>query len=130
MPLDIVEKGKEKASVLRIKALPSLTLVLIGSIDWLTTIIGIAYFGAVESNPLMGSITRTSLVTFTVVKLTTTVLVALLFYKAEKTLDGAREKTGHSFLLTRITLRAAFVIATALLLAAVLNNIMVVARAM
>src|SRR3990170_7498498 len=84
-----LEKGEEKANVLRIRAVPSLAFILIGSIDWLTTIIGISYFGAVESNPFMADMTRTSLVTFTAVKLTTTVLVALLFYNAEKTLLGA-----------------------------------------
>jgi hypothetical protein len=99
-----------------------------GSMDWLTTIIGIVYFGAVESNPFMASLTSTSLVTFTVVKLATTVFVALLFYKAEKTLLVVPDKTSRSFMLTRIVLRAAYVIATALLLAAVVNNLLVVLK--
>ena len=115
--------------MLRIRAVPSLAFVTIGAMDWLTTIIGVSYFGAVESNPFMADMTKTSLITFTAVKLTTTVLVALLFYQAEKTLLGARDKSSRSFMLTRITLRAAYVIATLLLLAAVLNNLMVVARA-
>jgi Domain of unknown function (DUF5658) len=115
--------------VLRIRAVPSLAFILIGAMDWLTTIIGVSYFGAVESNPFMADITRTSLLTFTAVKLTTTVLVALLFYNAEKTLLGVRDKSSRSFMLTRITLRAAYVVATMLLLAAVLNNLIVAARA-
>ena len=97
--------------------------------DWLTTVIGIVYFGAVESNPFMASLTSTSLVTFTAVKLATTVLVALLFYKAEKTLLVAPDKTSRSFRLTRVVLRASYLIATALLLAAVVNNLSVVAQA-
>jgi hypothetical protein len=124
-----LEKGEEKAKMLRIRAVPSLAFILIGSMDWLTTIIGISYFGAVESNPFIAGMTRTSLVTFTAVKLTTTALVALLFYKADKTLLGARDKSSRFFRLTRITLKAAYVIATVLLLAAVLNNLIVVARA-
>ena len=96
--------------------------------DWLTTIIGIAYFGAVESNPFMAGLTSTSLITFTAVKLATTLFVALLFYKAEKTLLVAADKTSRSFMLTRIVLRAAYIIATALLLAAVVNNLLVVAK--
>lgn len=106
-----------------------MTLVLMGTMDWLTTIIGIAYFGAVESNPLMAGLTSTSLLTFTAVKLATTMLVALLFYKAEKTLLAAPNRTSRSFMLTRIILRAAYVITTALLLAAIVNNLIVVARA-
>jgi len=98
--------------------------------DWLTTLIGIVYFGAVESNPFMASLTSTSLATFTAVKLATTVLVALLFYKAEKTLLVAPDKTSRSFMLTRIVLKASYLLATALLLAAVVNNLLVVAQAL
>ena len=94
--------------------------------DWLTTIIGIAYFGAVESNPFMAGLTSTSLVTFTAVKLTTTLLMALLFYKAEKTLQVAPNKTSRTFMLTRVILRVAYVAITAVLLAAVINNLIVV----
>ena len=96
--------------------------------DWLTTIIGIVYFGAVESDPFMAGLTSTSLITFTAVKLATTLFVALLFYKAEKNLLVAPDKTSRSFMLTRIVLRAAYIIATALLLAAVVNNLLVVAK--
>ena len=115
--------------MLRANAVPSLALVLMGTMDWLTTIIGITYFGAVENNPFMASLTGTSLVTFTAVKLTTTIFVALLFYKAEKTLLVTSDKTSRSFMLTRVVLRAAYVMATVLLLAAVANNISVVAQA-
>jgi hypothetical protein len=100
-----------------------------GSMDWLTTIIGIVYFGAVESNPFMAGLTSTSLITFTAVKLATTLFVALLFYKAEKNLLVAPDKTSRSFMLTRIVLRAAYLIATAMLLAAVVNNLLVVVKA-
>jgi hypothetical protein len=127
--MEIVEKGKEEASILRARAVLSLTLVLMGTMDWLTTIIGIAYFGAVESNPFMAGLTSTSLITFTAVKLTTTMLVALLFYNAEKTLFAAPNRTSHTFMLTRITLRVAYIVAATLLLAAVVNNLLVVARA-
>jgi hypothetical protein len=98
--------------------------------DWLTTIIGIAYFGAVESNPFMAGLTSTSLITFTAVKLTTTALVALLFYKAEKTLLVTADKNNRSFMLTRMVLRTAYIIATVLLLVAVVNNLVIVAQAL
>jgi hypothetical protein len=113
-----------------VKAVPSVTLVLMGTMDWLTTIIGIVYFGAVESNPFMAGLTSTSLGAFTAVKLTTTALVALLFYKAEKTLLVTEDKTRHSFTITRIVLRITYIIATAFLLAAVVNNLIIVAQAL
>ena len=120
---------KEEADTLRIQVVPSLSLILMGSMDWLTTIIGIVYFGAVESNPFMAGLTSTNLVAFTAVKLTTTMFVALLFYKAEKTLLLVPDKTSHAFRLTRIVLRASYIVATALLLAAVVNNLLVVVKA-
>ena len=124
-----VEKGREEASILRVRAVPSFALVLMGSMDWLTTVIGIFYFGAVEGNPFLADITRTSLVAFTAIKLATTIFVGLLFYQAEKMLLRTQDKNSGSFLCARITLRAAYVIATALLLIAVLNNLIVVAKA-
>jgi hypothetical protein len=112
--------------MLRIRAVPSLALVLIGSMDWLTTIIGIVYFGAVEGNPFLADITRTSLPAFTAIKLFTTIFVGLLFYKADKMLLRTQDKSTRSFRFARIILRVAYITATALLLVAVLNNLIVV----
>jgi predicted secreted protein len=100
-----------------------------GSMDWLTTIIGIVYFGAVEGNPFLAEITRTSLPAFTAIKLSTTIIVGLLFYKAEKTLLRTQDKNSRSFRCTRIMLRGTYIAATVFLLIAVLNNLIVVARA-
>ncbi len=127
---DSSRRGKEKAHMLRFRAVPSLSLILMGSMDWLTTIVGIVYFGAVEGNPFLANITQTSLLMFTVIKLSTTVMVGLLFYKAEKALLGTPDKSTRSFKCARIVLRAAYVVATVVLLFAVLNNLIVVASAM
>ena len=116
--------------MLRIRAVPSLSLILMGSMDWLTTIIGIAYFGAVEGNPFLADITQTSLLTFTVIKLATTIMVGLLFYTAEKTLLGSVDKSTKSFKYARIILRVAYIAATGLLLSAVVNNLIVVCNAL
>jgi hypothetical protein len=100
-----------------------------GSMDWLTTIIGIVYFGAVEGNPFLADITGTSLPAFTAIKLSTTVIVGLLFYKAEKTLLRTQDKNHRSFRCARIILRVAYILAIVLLLLAVLNNLIVVVKA-
>ena len=115
--------------MLRIRVIPSLSFILLGSMDWLTTIVGIAYFGAVEGNPFMANITRISLPAFTVIKLSTTIIVGLLFYKAEKTLLRTSDKGTRTFKFTSLILRAAYVIATVILLFAVLNNLIVVVNA-
>ena len=115
--------------MLRIRAVPSLSFILMGSMDWLTTIIGIVYFGAVEGNPFMADITQTSLPAFTVIKLSTTIMVGLLFYKAEKALLRTPDKSTQSFKFTRLILRVAYITATVILLFAVLNNLLVVVNA-
>jgi hypothetical protein len=120
---------REEASILRIRTVPCLSFVLMGSMDWLTTIIGIVYFGAVEGNPFLAEITRTSLPAFTAIKLSTTIIVGLLFYKAEKTLLRTQDKNSRSFRCTRVILRGTYIAATVFLLIAVLNNLIVVARA-
>jgi hypothetical protein len=124
-----VQLRREEASILRIRTVPCLSFVLMGSMDWLTTIIGIVYFGAVEGNPFLAEITRTSLPAFTAIKLSTTIIVGLLFYKAEKTLLRTQDKNSRSFRCTRIILRGTYIAATVFLLIAVLNNLIVVARA-
>jgi hypothetical protein len=116
--------------MLRVRAVPSLSLILMGSMDWLTTIIGIVYFGAVEGNPFLADVTRTNLLAFTAIKLSTTMIIGLLFYKAEKALMRTPDKTTRSFRYARLILRGAYVTATAFLLIAVLNNLIVVAQAL
>jgi len=59
-----------------------LTIILVGLIDWLTTISGILFFGATEVNPLLSALTRSSLILFSVVKLGAVVLVGFVFYTA------------------------------------------------
>jgi hypothetical protein len=58
------------------------TLIVAGFLDWLTTMVGIAFFGAEELNPLMAGLTQTNLVAFSALKLTAIIVVALLFFKA------------------------------------------------
>jgi hypothetical protein len=99
-----------------------------GSMDWLTTIIGIFYFGAVEVNPFFAYITRTNLVAFTAIKLTTTIFVGLLYYLGERMLLRLKDKKSKSFLCARITLRGGYVVITAILLSAVLNNLIVIGK--
>jgi len=57
-------------------------LVLVGFLDWLTTVVGVAFFGASESNPLMFGLVSLNMVLFSVVKLVAVVVAGLIFYKA------------------------------------------------
>jgi hypothetical protein len=57
-------------------------LVLVGFLDWLTTVVGVSFFGASETNPLLINIVTSSIVLFSVVKLFAVFAGGLAFYKA------------------------------------------------
>jgi hypothetical protein len=57
-------------------------LVLVGFLDWLTTIVGVAFFGASETNPLLVGLVSSNMVLFSAVKLFAVVAGGLAFYKA------------------------------------------------
>jgi hypothetical protein len=101
-----------------------------GSLDWITSIMGILYVGAAEANPFLTDIARTNLPAFTAIKLFTTVLVGFLFYKSEKNLIRTQSKTPQNFRYTRLLIRGAYIAATTFLLIAVLNNLLVLAKAL
>jgi hypothetical protein len=108
--------------------IPSPAMVLTGTMDCLTTIIGIFFFGAVESNPLMAGFANTSLITFAIVKLSTTLVVAFLFHKANQALLAQKDKESRSFTFSKIALKGAYIVSTAFLVVAVLNNLIIVAQ--
>ncbi len=57
-------------------------LVLVGFFDWLTTVVGVAFFGASETNPLLFGLLSSNMVLFSAVKLFAVVAGGLAFYKA------------------------------------------------
>jgi hypothetical protein len=58
------------------------TILLLGFFDWLTTISGIVFFKATETNPLMAGLTQTNLLLFSSVKLLAITITGLALYKA------------------------------------------------
>lgn len=111
----------------RVKAIPKIGLVLAGSMDCLTTIIGIIYFGAVESNPLIANITNTNLSAYITIKFITVMFAALMFHLADKSLIKIRNKYSKSFALSRYIAKGAYIASTTFLLICVVNNIITVA---
>ncbi len=109
----------------RVRAFPSSALILAGSMDWLTTVIGLNYFGAVEANPFISGVAHQNLFAFTAIKLLTTLMVGLIFYQANKFLLKTEDKTTKSFKWTKLTLKLAYGGATAMLIVAVINNLLV-----
>jgi hypothetical protein len=95
--------------------------------DLLTTIIGVTWFGAVESNPFIADAANSNLLPFAALKLTATILIGLFFYLGERTLRKTQYTNIRPYQYTRTILKTACITVTALLLIAVANNIIVVA---
>jgi hypothetical protein len=104
-------------------------LILMGSLDWLTTIVGITFFGAVEGNPFLAGLASTNMPAFTAIKLGTAFFVGFLFYQANKTLNYMENKSSRGFVLTQYVLRGAYLASVTFLLFAVFNNVLLVANA-
>ncbi len=115
--------------MMKIRSYPTFMLALMGSMDCLTTVIGILYFGAVELNPFIAGVVSTNLPAFVVLKLTTTVFVCLIFVQAEKILMRSEDKTSRAFLWTHKLLKVAYVGVIAFLVVVVGNNLWVLASA-
>jgi hypothetical protein len=57
-------------------------LVLVGLMDWLTTVVGITFFGATETNPLLAGLAGSNMILMSVIKLIAVTATGLAFYKA------------------------------------------------
>jgi hypothetical protein len=99
-------------------------LVLIGTLDWLTTIVGIVFFGASENNPLLANFTQTNMLLFSTIKFTAIAITGLIFYKAGTKTKFSREISPFA----KKYLKSGYVIALFALSAVVLNNFSVIAK--
>ena len=103
-------------------------LILMGSMDCLTTVIGVLYFGTVEINPFIAGLVNTNMPAFVVIKLTVTVMAALVFVFAEKTLLKLPNHEAKSFLNAQRVLKTAYIAIVLFLVIVVANNILVILR--
>ena len=95
-----------------------------GFLYWLTTVLGILYFGAVESNPLFAGIIDSNILVYSGIKLSTALLIGFLFYKGyaiEKT-PGINSHLGKRFI------ESGYFLSLMALTAVVTNNIIAVIR--
>jgi hypothetical protein len=80
-----------------IKFVSGLLLILMGTLDCLTTVVGTVYFGTQELNPLIATLLNFNLPVFAAIKLAVTVCVGTIFVLAEKTLLGTEGTNKRSF---------------------------------
>ena len=118
-------KDKEKASMYNLKAdvFPSLFIILLGSIDCVTTVIGVLYFGAAELNPFLTGIVSTSIVAFFVLKLTATFLIGFTYILAKRILNKSTDKESLTFKYSNRIMNIAYAGLTVFLIVVVINNV-------
>jgi hypothetical protein len=103
----------------RIEFLLLSSMLILGILDWLTTMTGIVYFCATELNPFLAALTQTNLVLFSLVKLAAISLAGLAFYKA----ICLANKKGSDWNFTKRFLNGGLSITSFLLMPVVASNI-------
>jgi hypothetical protein len=101
---------------------------VMGFMDWLTTTIGVSYFGASELNPFLSGIVHSNIAAFTAIKLTATALIALSFYLADYNIQKVKNQLALPVKLTRYTIKGANIGVVALLTITVLNNFVILSQ--
>jgi hypothetical protein len=121
------KKGEEREGegfmyTLKSEAFPSFFIILLGSIDALTTVIGVLYFGAAELNPFMTGIIGTNIMAFLAIKISATFLIAFTYILAKRTLNKAMDKSTKSFRNSSMIMKGAYAGVVIFLLITVINN--------
>ena len=115
---------------MHVRAFPTLLLVLMGSIDCITTVVGTLYFGAVELNPVIAGVVTSNIAAFVVLKLATTFMICLIFFQAEKILMKTQDKSSKAFSRTQKIFKVAYAGVIVFLVVVVANNTIVLANAL
>jgi len=108
---------------LKAEIIPSFLIILLGSIDALTTVIGVLYFGAAELNPLMNGIVNTSILAFLALKITATFLIGFTYILAKRTLNKTIDKESRTFRYSNRLMKVAYLGLIVFLVIVVANNL-------
>ncbi len=92
-----------------------------GTIDCLTTVIGITFRGAAELNPILAGIV-TNIPAFMILKLSATLCIAGTYILANKTLNRTSDKTTRTFRYSSCGMKVAYVGLVLFLAIVVINN--------
>jgi UPF0716 family protein affecting phage T7 exclusion len=104
--------------------IPSVILVFMGTIDCITTVIGILYYGAAEINPIMASVAG-NVPLFMTIKLVATLSIAGTYLLANKILNSTPDKNTKSFRYGKVFMKTSYTGLIIFLSAVVINNFMV-----
>jgi hypothetical protein len=101
-----------------------ISIMILGTIDWLTTATGILVFGATELNPFLIGLTQTNMIIFSIVKFVAITFASLAFYKA----FCITSQKGNDWCLTKRFLNGGYSMTTLLLTAVVGSNMIILIR--
>jgi uncharacterized protein YneF (UPF0154 family) len=110
---------------LKAEILPSFLIILLGSIDCTTTIIGVIYFGASELNPLMMGIINSNIFVFLVLKISATFFIGFTYLLAKKTLNESMDKNTRIFKYSSKMMKGAYAGLMVFLIITIINNLAV-----
>lgn len=99
-----------------------------GTIDCVTTIIGVVYAGAKELNPAMAGIVSTNVGAFLVIKISATIFIAATYIIAKKILMRLPNKNGKAFHYSFRILTFVYAGLIGFLALAVANNLFILIR--
>jgi hypothetical protein len=110
---------------LKAEVFPSFLIILLGSIDCITTFIGVMYFGASELNPFMTGIVNSSMAGFLILKISATFLIGFTYIYAKRILNKAMDKSTKAFGVSCKVMKGAYAGIMIFLIITVINNLIV-----
>jgi Domain of unknown function (DUF5658) len=110
---------------LKAEVFPSFLIILLGSIDCVTTFIGVMYFGASELNPFMTGIVNSSMAGFLILKISATFLIGFTYVYAKRILNKAMDKSTKAFRVSCKVMKGAYAGIMIFLILTVINNLIV-----
>jgi hypothetical protein len=109
----------------RTNIFPSFVLLLMGTMDCVTTVIGVLFYGATETNPMLVGVVNSNIAVFTVLKLTATFCIAGTYILAKRMLDRTVDKSTRSYRYGNTFVKAAYAGLVLFLIAVVVNNFLI-----
>lgn len=110
---------------LKAEVFPSFLIILLGSIDCATTVIGVMYFGASELNPFMTGIVSSSIAGFLTLKISATFLIGFTYIYAKRTLNKTMDKSTRAYKISCRVIKATYAGLMIFLVLTVVNNLFV-----
>jgi hypothetical protein len=114
--------------MLRRELIPSLLIIAMGMLDCATTLVGVTYAGARELNPAMAELVNFNIGAFLIVKIASTIFIALTYVLARKILLHMPNKDGKACLYSIKALTVAYAGLACFLTLSVVNNVLILIK--